>query len=301
MTVNFKRINYILIILLALVQADLLFAAGDGKKKLDVFVSIQPQAYFVERIGGKRVSVDVLVPPGKSPATYSLSPVQMSRLSNASILFRIGVPFENRLMEKIQDNTNVKIVDTRQGIRLRTMEGRHTHGHHRHGNHDAAGKDPHIWLDPSMVKIQAGTIFRALAHADPQGEEEYKDNLDIFINDLDRLDSKIRAALLPLKGRAFFVFHPSFGYFADAYDLEQVPVEMEGKTPKGKDLTALIKTARNRNVRVIFVQPQFDRTTALKIAAAIGGDVLPLDPLAYDYMNNLNNIMEKIVHALKDK
>ena len=302
MTVSSKRINYILIIILALVQADLPAAAGDTEKKLDVFVSIQPQAYFVDRIGGKRVSVDVLVPPGKSPATYSLSPVQMSRLSNASMLFRIGVPFENPLMEKIQDNTDVKIVDTRQGIRLRTMGGHHhNHGHHRHGDHDTDGKDPHIWLDPSMVKIQARTIFRALVHADPAGEEEYKNNLDLFINDLDRLDSRIRAALLPLKGRAFFVFHPSFGYFADAYNLEQVPVETEGKTPKGKDLTELIKTAMDRNVRVIFVQPQFDRTTALNIAAAIGGDVLPLDPLAYDYMDNLNDMTEKIVHALNDK
>lgn len=292
----YNKIYYVLIVFLSVMSAGLSYAADDVVKKLSVFVSIPPQAYFVERIGGNRVLTEVLVPPGKSPAIYALSPMQMSRLSNAKILFGVGVPFENHLIPKIKHNTGLTIVDTRDGIPLRKMAGHH-HDHH-HDAEEPGGKDPHIWLNPAMVKTQAKTICKALIDADPSGKQEYSDNLNAFIEDLKKLDERIRTLLLPVKGRAFFVFHPSFGYFADAYNLEQVAVEMEGKMPRGKDLTALIKKARERKVRVIFVQPQFDRTTASKIARAIDGEVLPLDPLAYDYVNNLESIADKIFHAL---
>jgi zinc transport system substrate-binding protein len=296
---EYRKVKSILMAFLFIMSSDLLHAADDGI--LSVFVSIQPQAYFVERIAGDRVSTEVLVPPGKSPSAYALSPLQMSRLSNAKILFRIGVPFENHLIPKIRHNMGVAIVDTRHGIHLRNMEGRHhDDGHSHDGAHMVGGKDPHIWLNPSMVKKQAETICLALIGADPSGKEVYNTNLKIFIEDLERLDAKIRAALLPVKGQAFFVFHPSYGYFADAYNLEQVAVEMEGKTPRGKDLTDLIKKARKRKVRVIFVQPQFDQTAALKIARAIDGAVLPLDPLAYDYINNLESMADNIFHALNE-
>lgn len=294
----YNKIYYVFIVFLSFMLACLSYAADDGAKKLSVFVSIQPQAYFVERIGGDRVLTEVLVPPGKSPAIYALSPMQMSRLSNAKILFGIGVPFENHLIPKIKHNTGLKIVDTRNGIHLRNMAGRHHGDGHHHDAEGLGGKDPHIWLNPAMVKKQAVTICEALTDVDPPGKKEYSDNLNAFIEDLEKLDEKIRTRLLPVRGRAFFVFHPSFGYFADAYNLEQVAVEMEGKMPRGKDLTALIKKARERKVRVIFVQPQFDRTTVLKIARAIDGKVLPLDPLAYDYINNLESMADNIFHAL---
>jgi len=276
-------------------QTDFLYAADEQAKILSVFVSIQPQAYFVERIGGNRVLVEVLVPPGKSPATYASTPAQMSRLANAEILFRIGVLFEKRLIQKIKNNMNVKIVDTRQGIRLRNMKGNH---HDEMDEHASEGNDPHTWLNPVLVKKQAETICKALGQVDPLGKQEYSDNLKAFIEDLDRLDEKIRTALLPVKGQAFFVFHPSFGYFADAYNLEQMAVEIEGKAPKGKDLAALIKKAKKRNVRVVFVQPQFDQSAALKIASAINGTVVFLDPLAADYISNLEGMANKVFDAL---
>ncbi len=290
-----KKISYILIILIALIHAGFLYAADEEAKILSVFVSIQPQAYFVERIGGNRVLVEVLVLPGKSPATYAPTPAQMSRLANAEILFRIGVPFENKLIPKIQNNMDVEIVDTRQGICLRNMKGHH---HDNMDEHEVEGKDPHTWLNPVLVKKQAETICKVLGQVDPLGKQEYRDNLKAFIEDLDRLDEKIRTALLPVKGQAFFVFHPSFGYFADAYNLEQVAVEVEGKAPKGKDLAALIKKAKKRNVRIVFVQPQFDRSAALKIASAINGAVVSLDPLAADYISNLESMANKVFDAL---
>lgn len=295
-----NRMKYLLFILVFLLPAGFAHADHPPGNRLSVFVSIQPQHYVVERIGGGRVTAEVLVPPGKSPATYAPSPLQMSRLSDADVLFRTGMPFENHLMPKIGQNMRLAIVDLRHGVQLRTMHDHHHDDHNGRGGHDdAEGSDPHIWLNPRLVKIQAETICDTLAKLDPAGRIEYRANLKTLKTDLDRLDEKIRATLAPVRGRAFFVFHPSFGYFADAYGLKQIAVEVEGKAPKGKDLAFLIKKAKNQDVRVIFVQPQFDRNTASKIADAIRGDLVTLDPLAADYIRNLDDMATKILHALR--
>ena len=280
---------------------------GDTGGKIEVFVSIAPQAYFVQRIGGDRLDVSVLVPPGKSPATYAPSSEQMVKLSRASLLFTVGVPFESTLIPKIKAMApGLDIVDTRRGIALRTFEDSGELNHdvtdeheseqaHSHGREAI---DPHIWMSPKLVKLQAGTMCDALCALAPADASFFKNNLDSFERDLDLLDKKIAQVLLPLRGQTLFVFHPVFGYFADAYGLKQLAVERGGKTPKGKDLASFIQLARENQVRVIFVQPQFDQRVAAKIAAAIGGAVVPLDPLARDYMENLSRMAQTIETSL---
>jgi zinc transport system substrate-binding protein len=280
---------------------------------LKVQVSILPQKYFVEAVGGDRVRVDVLVKPGKSPATYSPSPDQIRRLASSQVYFRIGVAFENGLLEKINAISGLKVVDTRQGIKLRTM-GSHLHeaehpepgrsessDHHAgaHGRGDESdGKDPHIWMSPVLVKQQAHTIYRTLADMDPEGGPAYQKNYHEFIRTLDELDLHLKTVLKDLNGENLFVFHPSFGYFTDQYELKQVAVESMGKAPKGKELSRMIKQAKKENARVIFVQPQFDRNAAVKIASAIKGAVVSIDPLAYDYLGNMENMAQVIAREL---
>jgi zinc transport system substrate-binding protein len=259
-----------------------------NKKQLNIFVSISPQAYFVEKIGGNRVKVEVLVSPGKSPATYSPGPSKISRLAKSDIYFRIGVPFENSLLPRIKSILKkTKIVDTAKGIQLRKMKSSHEHEkkHNHHG-----GNDPHIWLDPKLVKKQAKIILDALSESDPGGKAKYTKNHNLFCKELDDLDKWIKKILAPVKGKSIFVFHPSYGYFTDAYGLKQVAIEMEGKAPKGKDLVALIKMAKKNKIKTIFIQPQFNKAVAKKIAEAINGKVKILDPLAEDYMNNMKKI-----------
>jgi zinc transport system substrate-binding protein len=169
-------------------------------------------------------------------------------------------------------------------------EKRHIHG--------SDGSDPHIWLSPSLVKKQAETIWHALVRFDPSGKEEYTSNFNGFIRDIDALQKKIAGLLAPFKGKSIYVFHPSFGYFADEYGLRQVAVEIEGKAPKGQDLARFIKMAKKEKVRVVFVQPQFDQGTARKIAGAINGKVVPIDPLSKDYLINLEQMSKKISEAL---
>lgn len=266
--------------------------------KLAVFVSILPQVYFVERVGGDRVEVEALVLPGQSPATYEPTPKEMAALSEADVFFRIGVPYEKHLVPKMAAALGgLRVVDTREGITLRQMEDDH---HHDEGEaHDQAGApDPHVWLDPRLVKIQAGIICRELCRLDPAHKADFERNLDAFTADLDAVHARITEVLAPLKGQEFFVFHPAYGYFADAYGLKQVAVEIGGKEPSQKQLVELIDKARKAGARLIFVQPQFSTRSAQVIAEAIGGVVVPLDPLAEDYLENLADMASKIEEAL---
>ncbi len=287
----------------------LLFPDARAGSLVNVQVSILPQKYFVERIGKERVNVDVLVKPGKSPEIYSPSPDQIKKLMSADVYFRIGIDFENGIIPKLGSASGLKIVDTREGITLRDMEEHH-HDKDGHSSHDSdhekekketghTGKDPHIWVDPENVKIQAGTIKKTLSALDPAGADVYRANYDQFIKDLDDLDLRLKAALKNLKDENLFVFHPAFGYFTDRYGLNQIAVETMGKAPKGKELTHIIKLAKKEKVRVIFVQPQFDQSTAQKIASAINGVVLSIDPLMYDYIAGMENMAKTIADALK--
>jgi len=282
-------------------------AGAPAALPLKTFVTILPQAYFVERIGGPHVEVHVLVGPGQSPHTFDPTPQQMARLSDARLFFAAGWPFETRLLEKAKAvNPNLQVIDTREGIPPRYMTPAEAEADERAeqaegapaGHADAGEPDPHFWLNPRYARTQAATIEKALAAADPAHAEAFRKNLAALQEDLGKLDARLREALAPLAGRDFFVYHPAFGYFADAYGLRQIPVEIEGKEPTARQLARLIGRARAEGVRVIFVQPQFSAKSAEAVAAAIGGTVIPLDDLAKDYTANLANMAEKVSRSL---
>ena len=264
-----------------------------------IFVSIPPQKFLAERIAGDLVSVDVLLPPGQSPATYEPTPRQMNRLSDAALLFRVGVPFEDRLMRKITDTMpELVVVDTREGIELRRMESGHDHGHAYHGDHthQPGAPDPHSWLDPRLAMVQARTMHDALVQLLPGNAAALRDGLERLTADLQETDRRVAQALEPLHGRSIYVFHPAYGYLTDAYGLTQVAVELEGKEPSAKQLADLISRARGDRVKAIFYQPQFSRGSAETLAREIGGVAVELDPLAENYLQNL----ERMAAAIKD-
>ncbi len=280
-----------LIVLFAIAVAFYFVSANaEETDKYTVFTSILPQEYFVERIGESLVKVQALVTPGSSPATYEPTPRQIAALSEAKVFFRIGVPFENTFIPKVEGAAEgLRIVDTREGIALRKMKA------HRLKK----GNDPHIWLSPRLVKVQARTIADALIEADPAGKVNYEKNLAAFLEDLDALDTTLADALAPVKGKTLMVFHPAWGYFADAYGLEQEPIELEGKDPSGPQLARIIEMAKNEAVRVIFVQPQFSKSSAMRVAEAIGGVVVSINPLARDYIANLERVADTVRKALQ--
>ncbi len=293
--------GFIIFIMLMSIPAFYCFAgAGQTKAGMTVFVSILPQAYFLERIGGQRVNVEVLVGEGQSPATYEPSPQQMAKLSSAKAYFAICVPFEKNLVNKIgQSHRELVVVETQRGVPYRYLDN------HRHDNDGKAGgkshgriPDPHIWMDPKLVKVQARNIFDALCRLDPENAKGYSENLKAFLSDLDRTDQRIASALAPFKGSSIYVFHPAFGYFADSYGLHQVPIEIEGKEPGARQLAGIIEKAKKDGVHVMFVQTQLSTKSAETIAKAIGGAVVPINPLSRDYLSNLEKIATKIEQGL---
>jgi len=279
-------------------------AVHKGSTLLDVFVSIAPEKFLVERIGGDRVRVSVLVPPGREPHDYEPTGRQISQLGHAAVFFCIGVPFEDVLVPRIKELfPKLPIIDLRRGITLLPMtedceeehEEHHDVGeqHHEHGHFD-----PHIWMSPKLMMTQAATVRDELVKLDPAGAELYEMNYQRLIDDLTRARLRIAKVLAPYKGKTFFVFHPTFGYFADEFGLKQQAVEVEGKAPTAAQLQQLIDNARRQNVKIIFVQPQFSKRAAHSVAQAIGGVVIPLDSLSADYLENLNKVAEEISTAL---
>lgn len=294
-------------------------------QSFEVFVSIAPQKYFVERIGGSLVNVSVMVPSGASPHVYEPKPEQMRILAQAKVYFALGVEFEKNLLPKVGAlHPELRIVHTDAGIdKLPMISHHHQHDHgHGHGkNHDhghAHGKshdhghahshghdhdhhgglDTHVWLSPDLVRIQARHILEALTALDGAHAPVYEANFNEFMADLDALDADIRHTLAEKQGAAIMVFHPAWGYFARHYGLEQIPVELEGKEPKAQDLQQLIQRARTEGIRVVFVSPQFSTRSAETIASAIEGQTIAINPLAENWMENMRTVAEKFKQAM---
>ena len=262
-----------------------------------VVVSILPQKAFVEAIGGTRVAVSVMVGPGYSPATYAPRPAQLAALSRARIYFAIGVPFEEAWMDRIRAVApGLEIVQTQAGIKLRPMDLPPD----RHSDRARGRPDPHVWLSPVLVKHQARLITQGLERVDAEGAAAYRAGLREFLRRLDRLDADLRRRLAAVRGRAFLVFHPSWGYFADAYGLRQVPVEIEGKPPRAQTLARLVDWARKHDVHVLVVSPRLRRSTVAMLAREFQARVVVADPVAEDWEHELRRFADRLAEALAD-
>jgi zinc transport system substrate-binding protein len=266
-----------------------------------MMVSIVPQKYFVERIGGDRVDVMVMVEPGNSPATYEPKPEQLKALSDAAAYFSIGVPFENAWLDKIAAaNNEMLMVDTIADIERQPMAAHHhdEEGEHEEHDHEGGAPDPHVWLSPELVKVQSQAIYEALTQLDPAHQEEYKANLDAFVADIDQLEEDINETLTGLESNKFMVFHPAWGYFAHDFGLEQIPVEVGGQEPSAQELAQLIEEAKEEDIQVVFAQPEFSTEDAETIAEEIGGEVLLISPLAPDWMANMRTVAQTFARVL---
>lgn len=292
--VSTKLIPTVLILLLAVLL--IAIAAGcnggaDNAGKTVVAVTILPQAGFVEAIGGDRVEVVVMVPPGASPHTYEVTPDQMVQLSNAKMYAKVGSPVEFELtwMDKlIAVNKSMLVVDCSKGIDL--MENQ---------DPDELGLDPHIWLSVKNAKIMVQNICDGLVQVDAVNKSYYEENCADYLSKLTELDNDIETALAGVTNRSFIVFHPAFGYFANDYNLTQIGIEQEGKEPNADYLIRLIEEAKARDIKVVFVSPQYSTKSAESVAQEIGGQVVIIDPLAKDFISNMRAIESAMRQAMQ--
>jgi zinc transport system substrate-binding protein len=258
-----------------------------------VFVSIPPQAFLVEWLAGYLVQVDVLLPPGASPATYEPTAKQMAALDHAQLYLQLGAPFEGPILAKVSElMPELRVVDCRAGVELEPIGG----GGHDHG---AGLLDPHIWLDPQRMKIIASTTADALEALLPDEAPRIEERLAALQRSIDDTDERVATVLAPFAGRTLLVFHPAYGYFTRRYGLIQAAVEVDGRAPSARRLATVVDELRQQPVPALFVQPQFSRSAAERVANALDCELVELDPLAGDYLANLEIMADRIAGALK--
>ncbi|MFQ6122272.1 MAG: metal ABC transporter solute-binding protein, Zn/Mn family [Dehalococcoidales bacterium] len=287
--------RFITVISLVLVLSASTLSCGtreEAGEKVGVVVTILPQVEFVESVGGERVEVSVMVPPGASPHTYEPSPSQMAALSKAEMYAKVGtaVEFELVWMDRlIAINKEMLVVDCSKGVQLIEMVGE------PEDEHEHEAMDPHIWMSPLNVKIMVHNIYEGLVQVDPDNKTYYEQNRDAYLWELSKLDQDIRDGLSGMTNRTFMVYHPAFGYFAKEYNLAMLPIEVEGKEPTASSIAHLIEQAKKHDIKVIFASPQFNPQSAEVIAKAIGGRVVFIDSLAKDYILNMRQLLGELV------
>lgn len=247
--------------------------------KIGVIVTILPFANFVEQVGKDRVEVRVMVPPGASPHTYEPIPSQLKEVSQAQLYVKVGsgIDFELAWMDKIRKvNRDMLICDSSRGIEI-------------------INRDPHIWLSPKNAKKIVQNICQALIQIDPLGQEYFKENAREFNLRLDELDKEIKIKINKMKNKSFLAYHPSWTYFAKEYDLVQIAIEEEGKEPSAASLVSIIEQARADHISIILCSPQFNIKSAEVVAQEIGAQIITADPLARDYIKNLQILTTLLV------
>ena len=293
-----------LLILLSVTFVMLDCSQGKRSENIDdktiLTVTIDPQRYFIEQIAGDNFTINTLVPPGTSPETYEPAPSVMVDMNKSPLYFMIGdLGFEKVWSKRLADNNpRIKIVDCSQSIEL-IEDVEHNHTDDQGYSHSHGGMDPHTWSSPAAVKGLTKNMLNSIIEFDPENEETYLINYSNFINRIDSIDSIIKELLTDIPTRSFIVFHPSLGYFANQYNLNQYSIEFEGKNPSPAQIKMLIDNAGKENIKTVFIQRGFDEKNAEVVAKEIGADVFEINPLSYEWDTELIKIA-KILSRDKD-
>ena len=287
-----KQLILVLFAVLLLTACGTKTSKDQNEEAQVITISILPQRTFVQKIIGDDFEVNLLIPPGSSPAAYTLRPSQLKDIAKSSIWFRIGyIGFEHSWKDKVAEaNTDMKVVDLAKGLDL-IADQLEQHGDHVHMD----GIDPHTWLSPVLVKQMAKTILDEVVQLKPERAETYKANYEQFAATCDSLDQALTTKLDPYKNRKFIVFHPSLSYYAREYHLDQYSLESGGKEPTPSHLKSVVDMANQEDIRVIYIQSEFDREHARVFADEIKGKIIQIWPLDPDWEANLNKITDLLI------
>ena len=259
----------------------------EGSRKPLLLVSLAPYQTLVQTIAGEEFEVRTVVPIGADPHNYEPTAQQLTQISQGKIWFRIGEPFEAKLLPCLK-TTN--LVDLRDALPL--IEGQcQSHNH----------QDRHLWLSPKLLTIQAERITAALSEMFPENQKKFEERLYLIICDLKTLDLEIENQLRSAKVRTFLVSHPAFAYFCRDYDCRQLSIEHEGKDPRPKELENTLRLAKEHQVMLSITLPQYNNKGAQLIAENLQIPVRMIDPYAADYLNTMKKLAELISTPLNDE
>lgn len=270
---------------------------SNNSSKIIVVASVLPQKEFIEKVGGDRVQVVIMVPPGADPHTYEPKASQLQQITHAQVYVQVGsgIEFEMVWMDKIKSlNKNMVIINDSKGINLISNPEIENNQFHNSGESES---DPHVWVSPKNAEIMVENIYNGLVEIDPKNKEYYFINKENYLKQLRQLDRNITNELYNKKGSKLVVYHPSWGYFCRDYGLNQMAIEKNGKDPTPKEMMNLVNQIKNNNITSIFVSPQYSARSAEVIASETGCKLVYINELDPDYINNIN----KLANALKNE
>jgi zinc transport system substrate-binding protein len=305
-----QKIMYSVLVIFVIIAVCLTGCIDDTSNgKIGLLVTIVPQVEMVEFIGGEYVEVTIMVPPGESPHSFEPTPEQMKKVAEATAYFKVGsgVEFEVVHMDTIlEQNSDLQVFDCSEDISVISFdehygkEGHHEEGEEHEDEHNHGGTDPHIWTSPVNFKKMAEIVYNGLVDIYPNHQEEYYANYQAYISKLDNLNTNVSNLLEPYEGKSYMVYHPAWGYFGDSYNLKMIAIEDEGKQPGPEGVAAMIAQAKEENITVIFVAPQFDTSSAETIASEIGGNVVFANPLMSNYEETITKLAEDMVTGFEN-
>ncbi len=283
--------------------------------KLIVCSTIGPVAFIAGEIGGDKIMSNSLIPQDKDVHSYIPTPRNVNEMQQAKLFFAVGLPLEEQVLKHILQSSKIPVINTAEGVKrialsesckqFEEREEAEEHSHEGEEHHHSADEDQyldvHVWISPANNLIIAGNICKALQSADPANAGYYADNLKKFTEKLQALDEWLKKMLAPYKGKKFLVYHPAFGYFGNHYGLIQEAVETGGKSPSPKHLETLINEAQKDNIKIIFVQPQFNEKYADVIAKAVGAKIVRIDPQLPNVLENYNYIATELARSMENE
>ena len=285
--INKKKLTVaiIIVIICGLILAYLAVDRTDSTNndKIGVIVTIGPEVEFVKAVGGDKVDVTLMVPPTADVHTYEPLPGQLSKVSNAQLYVQVGssIEFENNYMDKLKAaNPNMLVINASKGIQL-IPNTADEDGH----------LDPHVWMSPRNARIMVNNIYEGLIQVDPENKDYYRENKDQYLLKLEELD-KNTTKLLEGKTKPILIFHPAFGYYARDYNLTMISAMVNDEEPSPQRIAMMVDVARQYNITMVYVEPQFNPKYMQSIASQIGGQVLQVSVLDENYLENMKKVAE---------
>lgn len=277
------------------VIACVLLLAGCGEKENNdaeqkiISVSIEPLRQIVEQIAGADYTVKTILDKGANPETFEPSMSRRAMADKSEVFFTLGAfPFELRLTDSAGSKTRVANVS--ENIEL--IYGTHGHGHDEPCEHETV--DPHTWTSAKNASAIVRNVAKVLSEVNPSHKKIYENRCDSMISLIDSLDRQIEIKLAESPTRSFAIWHPSLSYFARDYGLKQIAVGQENKEISPRHVKSILDNVRNENVKVFFFQKEFDSRQAVTINESMGTRLVLIDPLAYDWISQLETIADEL-------
>ncbi|MCW3790469.1 metal ABC transporter substrate-binding protein [Paenibacillus sp. LS1] len=311
--------------------------------KLNVQVSFYPMYEFTKNVAGDLAEVHTLVPAGMEPHDWEPTPQDIASIEKADVLVYNGAGMESWIDQVKDSLSSEKLVQVEASKNIDLLEGgehdhqhgesdatEHDHDHadeatteeHDHDHdaeaeeaghdHDHGGLDPHVWLSPALAVKEVRNIEAGLAQAAPEHAEQFKQNADAYVAQLESLDQDFKAAVTDSKRKDFITQHAAFGYLAQEYGLQQVPIAglSPEQEPSAAQMASVIDFAKEHQVKTIFFETLVSSKVSETIASEVGAKTAVLNPIeglteeeiaaGMDYISVMRQNLEALKLALNE-